>query len=230
MGPAPLPARLSLPGGAGPFPAVIVLHGCGGLGANQRIWADRLVGWGYGALVLDSLAPRGVNSVCAPALQPLVTRFDRAGDVIAAVRWLGGQPGVDGSRIAVLGESHGGGTAITVANDPFAAAAGGRIKAVVDYYGPCRQPEHYGGIPVLALAGDRDTWADPAATCRAYGARLPAGAAFQQVVYPGAVHGFDNPNAVQLRWPEGHPLQYDPDAASDSFGKVHAFLQAALGR
>ena len=229
MSPNPLPGELSLPPGAGPHPVVIVLHGCGGQGPNQQAWADRLAGWGYGSLLLDSLRPRNVASVCAPDRQRLVTRFDRAGDVIAAARWLQGQPGVDGTRIAVLGESHGGGTAATIANEPFVRQSAGLIKAAVDYYGPCRQPDQYGGLPLLALAGEDDTWGEPARTCRAYGAALPPGAPFQLVTYPRVVHGFDNPRVHERRFVEGHPLQYAPDAASDSFGKVHAFLDRTIG-
>ena len=229
MSPNKLPGELALPPGAGPHPVVIVLHGCGGQGPNQRMWADRLSGWGYGSLLLDSLTPRSTTSVCAADRQRLVTRFDRAGDVIAAARWLQAQPGVDGRRIAVLGDSHGGGTAATVANQPFVRQSGGLIKGVVNYYGACRQPDLYGGVPFLALAGDEDTWGDPARTCRAYGAALPSGALFEVATYPGVVHGFDNPQTVQRRFSEGHPMQYDPEAASDSFARVHAFLDRTIG-
>ena len=228
--PNPLPGALTLPPGAGLHPVVIVLHGCGGLGPNQTVWAERLAGWGYGALVLDSLRPRDTASVCAPERQRLVTRFDRAGDVIAAARWLQTQPGVDGAHLAVLGESHGGGTAVTVANQPFARQESGLIKAAIDYYGPCRDPQLNGAIPLLALAGEEDTWSDPARTCKAYGAALPAGAPFQAVSYPGVVHSFDNPRLQQRRYGEGHPMQYHLGAASDSFEKVHAFLDRTLGR
>jgi dienelactone hydrolase len=229
MSPNPLPAELSLPSGPGPHPVVIVLHGCGGLGMNQRVWASRLVGWGYGALVVDSLQPRATASVCAPDRQRLVTRFDRAGDVVAAARWLQTQPGVDGARIAVVGESHGGGTAVTVANKPFVAAEAGLIKATVDYYGPCRDPALYGGMPLLVLAGDDDTWADPARTCSAFRAAVPQGSPVSVVTYPGVVHGFDNSRIVQRRFAEGHPMQYAPEAAADSFSKVHAFLDRTVG-
>ena len=166
--PAPLAATLQLPPGAGPHPVVIVLHGCGGLSANQWAWADRLDDWGYGSLVLNSFSARGVRSVCSPTNQALVTRFDRSADVIAAARWPQTPPGVDGSRIAARGESHGGGTAIEVASRQMEAAEGGLIKGVVDYYGPCRAPAMHGTIPILVLAGQDDTWGDPAKTCTRY--------------------------------------------------------------
>ena len=229
MSPNPLPGRLALPGGPGPHPVVILLHGCGGLGPNQSLWADRLAGWGYGSLIMDSLGPRSTASVCAPDRQRLVTRFDRAGDVVAAARWLQTQPGVDGARIAVLGDSHGGGTAVTVASKPFATAAGGLVKAAIDYYGNCRDPALYSGMPLLALAGEDDTWGYPARTCTAFRAAIPPGSRFTVVTYPGVVHGFDNPRIQQRRFMEGHPMQYAPDAAPDSFTKVQAFLAETIG-
>jgi Dienelactone hydrolase family len=58
------PAQLWRPAGAGPFPAVLVLHGCGGIWDNQRSWAARLASWGYAAVVLDSFRPRNVRSTC----------------------------------------------------------------------------------------------------------------------------------------------------------------------
>ena len=227
--PNDLPAALTLPPGPGPHAVVILLHGCGGIAPNVYLWAERLRDWGYGSLVLDSLTPRAVATVCAPDRQRLVTRFDRAGDVIAAARWLQTQPGVDGGRLAVLGESHGGGTAATLLNRPFAAELP-MVKAVVDLYGPCRDPQLYdSAVPFLALAGDADTWGPPAATCKAYEAALPQGARFDVAVYPGVVHGFDNPRNVQLRWQEGHPMQYDASAAADAFGRVRALLDHTIG-
>ena len=229
MAPAPLPGRLLLPAGAGPHPLVIVLHGCAGISPRIDIWTNRLRDWGYGSLVLDSLTPRSVTSVCAPSRQPLVTRFDRAGDVVAAARWLQTQPGVDGKRLAVLGESHGGSTAATVALHPFSDALAGKVQGAIDYYGNCRDPGRYGGMPLLAMAGDADTWGPPAATCRAFAQALPPGLPFTLKVYPGAVHAFDSPSLISLRYSEGHPLQYDPAAAADSFKQAQAFLLKTIG-
>ena len=227
--PRPLPAQLTLPPGPGPHPVVIVLHGCGGISSNTRLWANRLVGWGYGALVVDSLAPRGLTSVCDHDQQRLLSTTDRAGDGVAAARWLQGQPGVDGARIAVIGESHGGGTAVILANHPFTDAAGGQIKAAIDYYGPCRNPPRYGGLPLLVLAGEADTWSDPVQRCTAYRAAQPPGSPITVATYPGAVHGFDNPRNKRLRFLDGHPLQYDAPAADDSIARVHAFLAQTIG-
>ena len=45
---------LAKPEGAGPFPAVIALHGCGGMpDMTKRKLVDELVGWGYVVLLVD---------------------------------------------------------------------------------------------------------------------------------------------------------------------------------
>src|SRR6516225_10222809 len=56
---------LAKPEGAGPFPAVIGLHGCGGMSdATKRKLVDELVGFGYVVLLVDSFATRGVEHAC----------------------------------------------------------------------------------------------------------------------------------------------------------------------
>ena len=68
-------AWLSTPPGNGPFPVVILAHGCNGLfetntngtyvGAwpQYTFWADWLISKGYGVLFLDSYTGRGINNV-----------------------------------------------------------------------------------------------------------------------------------------------------------------------
>src|SRR5215472_4079729 len=47
---------------AAPHPAVVVLHGCGGISSHSAAIGDRLGGWGYVALTVDTLGPRGMDS------------------------------------------------------------------------------------------------------------------------------------------------------------------------
>ena len=58
------PAELYLPPGAPPTAAVVVFHGCNGVGPHYREWARRLAGWGFAALLIDSFGPRGFREVC----------------------------------------------------------------------------------------------------------------------------------------------------------------------
>jgi dienelactone hydrolase len=224
----PLAATLTLPTGQGPFPAVILLHGCGGVSAGQRYWVSRLTGWGYAVLLLDSFSARGVTTVCAPANQHLVTAQDRAGDVLSAALYLRTLPDIDGARIGVLGESHGGTTAAVVTQARYQLLYPGLLKASVDYYGACRAPEQHGTVPLLALAGDADDWGQPAATCSAFGRAMKPNQPFEIHTYPGVVHAFDNPNLVNGTMNEGHRMQYNAAAADESFTAVKAFLDKYL--
>ena len=53
------------PDGAGPFPAVVVLHGCGGMHeTTKRKLVDELIGWGYVILLVDSYATRRIDQAC----------------------------------------------------------------------------------------------------------------------------------------------------------------------
>ncbi len=217
---APIPAELKLPDGPGPFPAVIVLHGCAGLGASQWIWAHRLNGWGYAALIPDSMTPRDVKRVCEPAAQNLVTWWDRVGDVGSAAAWLRTQPQIDPDRIAVLGLSHGGATAAIATQRAY---AGFRLRAAIDYYGPCVDPQLHGDVPLLVLVGDGDNWGHPGTRCTEFGAALKPGQVFEIHIYPGVYHAFDNPNMVRTV-SNSHIMEFNRPAAEDSYARIHAFL------
>jgi dienelactone hydrolase len=223
----PLSADLQVPNGPGPFPAVILLHGCNGLGPGIWDWARRLNSWGYAALVLDSFSARGVTTVCAPDKQRLVTPRDRAADVVDAALDLRTQPVIDGDRIAVLGQSHGGRTAALVTERRYEQLYPNLLRAAVDYYGGCGAPQVHGTVPLLALAGEADNWGNPAASCRALASGLTSDQPFEVYTYQRVVHGFDNPE-TQPHQTLGHPLGYDATAAADSYQRVHAFLDKSL--
>src|SRR5439155_1333115 len=81
------------PAGEGPFPAVVLLHGCHGVSASTRDWAGWFRERGYVALIVDSWAARGIGRGCdadTPDL-PSTERFDDTG---GALRFLQAQPDV----------------------------------------------------------------------------------------------------------------------------------------
>ena len=53
-----LKANLVKPNGDGPFPAVIMMHGCSRDTPYQDAWEKRFIQWGYAVLRVDSLTPR----------------------------------------------------------------------------------------------------------------------------------------------------------------------------
>lgn len=104
------------PEGNGPFPAVALGHQCAGLifnKANPRAvnwsmleWAKTFVQNGYVTLLVDFMDQRNARSVCA--LPENGVTFGRtAKDFMQAAEYLRMQPGVDPSRVGLVGFSQG---------------------------------------------------------------------------------------------------------------------------
>ncbi|MGE0740024.1 MAG: dienelactone hydrolase family protein [Hyphomonadaceae bacterium] len=103
------------PEGAGPFPVVIMLHGCGGPRPFINDMARHAADAGAAAIVVDSYAPRRISRMAALATVCTGTRLhgrERAGDLYAAVTWARRQSWAARDRIAVMGWSHGGWTVL----------------------------------------------------------------------------------------------------------------------
>jgi hypothetical protein len=93
---------LAKPEGAGPFPAVIGLHGCAGMHetTKQRL-TDDLVAWGYVILLVDSYATRGIEHACTSSA--FATVIKRTRDAYGALVFLARQTFVDPQRVAAVG-------------------------------------------------------------------------------------------------------------------------------
>jgi dienelactone hydrolase len=212
-------------GDAVPYPAVVVLHGCGGFSTHSARIADQLGSWGYVALAVDSLGPRGIASRCGGG-----GAVDQAFDAYAALRYLSQREFVDAARVAVIGNSMGGfSTLYAVDRDMAAQYFKERFRAAVAYYPTCGIPAALMTAPTLILIGEADDWT-PAERCRKMVAHARAdGVALTLTIYPGAYHAFDvaelNPGVRFL----GHWLEYNDPAAKDAKGKLRAFLAANLG-
>jgi dienelactone hydrolase len=233
-----LSGSLDKPSGAGPFPVVILLHGCGGnnpyaLGRSVA-WARLLHAEGYATFILDSFTARSYSSgVCGNAR--MVSAEERARDVYAAALILSARPDIRADRIAVMGFSHGGWTVLDAASANREELAPwrdklkghGKLVAFVAFYPNCAKTEHDDFLgPVFVLVGDKDGLS-PYATCERSAKRSRAGAAeFRLKVYPGAVHDFDYERASGVL--RGTPLAYDAAAAADARVQVADFLRPYL--
>lgn len=108
-------------GTVGPIPFVILLHGCTGMNSTLHVWAQdyggRLVGAGYGVLVLDSFTTRGLgpDGICSDPSQLNWARR-RADDAYAALDWLIEQKIADPKHVYVLGRSNGATTTLIIMN------------------------------------------------------------------------------------------------------------------
>ena len=217
---------LAKPKGAGPFPAVILLHSCLGLPSNRQAIEAALAGSGYVALFVDDFATRGLKETCAadfPGALP---------DAYGALAYLAQRSYVDPGRIAAVGFSQGADTALRIASSRFASAFAIRddlkFKAAAAFYPPCSNEEGERlAIPTLILVGGSDG-VTPAADCARMAKNQPGDV--RLVVYPHAGHCFDDPAFGGGRSVMGMILKYDPDAAKRSMRDLGGFLAEKLAR
>jgi dienelactone hydrolase len=212
----PIQGYLSRPRGAGPFPAVILLHTCLGLPAQRASIGERIAAWGYVALFVDDFGTRGLRETCAVDFKQALSDAD------GALAYLASLPYVDPARIAAVGFSQGGDTALKIATG---GAAG--FKAAAAFYSPCANVAGATlDIPTLILVGTKDE-VTPAADCAKL-ARRQAPGMVKFVVYPGAAHGFDLPEFGAGTKVMGMLLAYDRSAALRSWAELRSFLAARL--
>jgi dienelactone hydrolase len=217
----PIQGYLTRPKGAGPFPAVVLLHTCLGLPANRRSTADAFAKWGYVALFVDDFSTRGLKETCA------VDFNEAMADAYGALGFLAGQPFVDAARIAAVGFSQGGDTALRLAASP--AGPGAAFKAAAAFYPPCaNEADTSLKTPTLILVGARDDLT-PAADCAALAKRQAPGEV-TLIVYPGAAHAFDLPEFGAGRQVMGMRLAYDRGAAERAWAQLRDFLKVRLGQ
>lgn len=223
---------IARPEGSGPFPAVVVLHGCGGFHQDMLAWADRLRRWGYVALAVDSFGPRDIETKCSGF-------GDQGADAFRALAYLKTLPYVRADHAAVLGFSMGGNSVLAALEQgSISALYPDKFRAGVALYPSCSGSSGIMTAPTLVLIGALDDWT-PAPACEAMAAgrselgisRSPGDRSqVQLIVYPGAHHGFD---LAGLRFTNGikssgHRLEYNDTATRDSIEKVRAFLRRSL--
>lgn len=108
------------------------------------------------------------------------------------------------------------------------------VRAAISYYPVCQTPDgrHFfkeSKIPLLLLMGEVDNWS-PTAACVAKALESQkSGRMVEWMVYPGAHHGFDNTNARSpITDGRNRTIQYDQNAADDSWNRFKAFLNKQL--
>ena len=222
------------PSGPGPFPCVILMHGCGGPQPYLFRYAKVVTEVGAAAILVDSYAARGIGRLEAHLTVCTGLRLrgaQRADDLFQVMEWLGGQPWADAARIGAAGWSHGGWTlmdALALAGrDPERAHRLAALKQVFLVY-------PYAGPPALTA---RRGWGTlrPEVTCVLAGrdqvvgwrspkralARLEAdGVRVDHHLFDDATHAFDDDQASDPR------TRFDPHLAR----RVEALLTSRTGR
>lgn len=233
------------PAGNGPFPAIVLLHQCAGLNPAVVAWARKAIARNYVVLLVDSLAPRGVTSVCYGP-QAGVNLFRGARDALQAAEHLLRQPFVEKDRIALLGFSWGATVGLLASSSHYAKAlkAGPGFTALASLYPGCSRVSPPNGRPpfevvnadierpLLVLMGAADT-ETPAVEClEKFDAVKRAGAPIEWHVYLEATHCWDCKqldrfSKIDFR---GHQVEYrfQQFVTDDSERRVFEFFDRVM--
>lgn len=237
------------PEGAGPFPALVLVHQCGGLGTrvpNQSMltWAKEAVSQGYVALVIDSLGPRGVDTVCMGPKSG-VTFARGAKDALQAAAHLRTLPYVIGARVGLAGYSWGAMVGL-LSSSPSAVPSSTipRFAAIVSFYPGCFTLKPASGAapyelarpdmdrPLLVMMGALDT-ETPAQECLQKLQPFQAkGAPVELHLYPEATHCWDCKHLDGFTKTDSRgnrvTYQYSDEVTTDSRKRMFDFLAKAM--
>ena len=242
-GAAVLHAQLFKPEGAGPFPVVIALHGCGGLSGHSepvlpryRDWAEQLLKDGKAVLFPDSYGSRELGPQCHVRERKITARRERVSDILASRQWLMQQSWVARDRISLLGWANGASALLwAVRPQLLLHRAEPDFRSAVAFYPDCRLSSRLGWsarIPTLVLIGANDDVSSPPACRQMVEGAHGRSALTRIVVYPSAYHDFDRPNLplhtadqnTDVADPDKGHVGTNADARADSQKRVAEWL------
>jgi len=210
---------------AGPRPGIVVFGEWWGLNEYQKRRARELAALGYVALAADMYGDGKVAADADEAGQLMNGLFaDMEGTsarVRMAVEQLSRQPGVDADRVGAMGYCLGGALAL------HAARLGLDLRGVASFHGSLGKTHaaHKGDVKakVLVCHGEDDSFvsAEEQAGFRQEMADLGVDCKF--VTYPGAKHGFSNPDATENGTKFNLPLEYNEAVDRESWQEMKAF-------
>ena len=220
-----MPVYASLPGGSGPFPAVVIAHPVSGVAEFTQSIADRLAQAGYAGVAMD-LFHRVTDEMTADgtAKNAFLKDAEIVADVNATVDWLRHHPTIDAERIGMTGFCMGGRVAW------LAATANPHFKAVVPYYpgnlwvsrgapqSPFELSSHL-NCPMLTHFGEVDQNPSQDDMRKLDDELTRLGKRHQFYVYPGADHAFMD---------FGQPHRYQKQASDASWPRTLEFFAEHL--
>lgn len=210
----------------GKAPGILVVHEWWGLNDYARKRAKMLAGLGYTALAVDMYGEGKLAEHADDAgkfSSEVMTHFDTAkARFMAGEEFLKKQPTVDPDRIAAIGYCFGGGVVLNMARQ------GADLKGVVSFHGMLGavKPAEPGAIKakLLVLHGGDDKFSTPEQIAAFKDEMKTAGADYRFIVYPGAMHGFTNPDSTAYGKKFKIPLAYNKKADKESWDEMKKFL------
>jgi len=223
-----LTANLRLPEAAsGKVPAVILVHGSGGIGYREATWGAFFRKHGYATMVIDMFGPRGFT----PMSGKNVGGYD---DVIDAFNMLRTHPRIDPDRVAVMGWSWGAGITLSSAVMTEGRGKGHTFKAHVSMYPVCGvNAVPYAGpkdAKILVVIGTKDTYTKDWQCKEIVDKGVRDGRDVKLIVYDGAFHGFDGNKSATFTHLAFGRQTIKPDARITEQARkdVLAFIHGAM--
>jgi dienelactone hydrolase len=195
--PVTMAGELRIAQGIGRLPAVVLMHGSGGISPAMEAWTRHLNSMGISTFVIDGFSGRGLTSVNQD--QAKLGRLNFILDIYGALEILAKHPRVDPDRIVLMGFSRGGQGALYASLKRFHETwnrSGAQFAGYIAFYPDCATT--YAGDtdvvdrPIRIFHGTPDDY-NPVATCKAYVARLAEEKRDVTLTeYPDSQHGFDS--------------------------------------
>ncbi|MGQ9424980.1 dienelactone hydrolase family protein [Gilvimarinus sp. F26214L] len=211
----------------GQRPGVLVVHEWWGHNEYVRTRAHMLARMGYTAMALDMYGD-GKQAAHPEDAQKFMSEVMGNMELMqrrftAAQEQLEQHPTTSPAQIAAIGYCMGGAVVLTMARE------GADLAGVASFHGNLgtEDPAQPGEITadILVLHGADDPFV-PQEQVEAFKAEMEAaGANYEFIGYPGAVHGFTNPGATALGEEFDLPLAYDESADEQSWAELEQFLQ-----
>ncbi len=193
-----LAAELRVPQGQkAKFPAVVLIHGSGGVSGSMDQWVHALNQAGMATLVVDTFSGRGITSTVQD--QTLLHSLAMMVDGYRGLDLLAKHPRIDATKISIMGFSKGAVASVFSASTRFKALYGSSAKFAshIGLYTPCNTrfigDTDLTGSPLRFFHGTTDDYVN-VVPCRAYVAELKSkGVDITLTEFPNTQHGYDSP-------------------------------------
>ena len=213
-------------------PGIVVVHDWWGITKHMHDEARKYASQGYTAFVADIYGdgktadnPKDAGELTGAVRKNPTTmrsRFNAAKDTLSK------HATVDASKIGAVGYSLGGHVVLEMVR------VGSDLKGVVAFYtaglGPSGSPAVAGKVKskVLVLNGETDPFIKPDSIDAFKKEMAAANVDYRYISYPGAVHGFNDPEATAKGKQFNIPFAYHPEAAKQSTAEVVKFFSSVF--